>query len=509
MKNPTSMRNVIRTVATLGLGAVLASTLVACGGGGDASSRTYGYKSIRTPEHQREARRVVLDGRMNEWGRKATVLADRDYVYFRVSVGERLTNLQSSPTTVALVIDADANPETGYRADNPEEANTLGTDLEIQFSPLDADAGRTRGGAIIYAIGSDGSYDELSHADADLSFLPTHAAEWYEVRLSRALLNAKLVPKKGLRSIGTMSAMFVEWDAAGNAIGWSDPVTLELPPARGFRKLANISIPANDPSFLRVMSYNVLRAAPETNSERFSRIFTAINPDVVLLQEWDGGTNESLAAWFSTFVDPSVQWHAVANAEQGVAVVSRYPIDSLGPARIEAAGRAVRAAAGIIQTPHGSLAAASLHLKCCGSVGSSEDARRVAEATAVKQQLGSAMDRSDATMRIIGGDLNLVGTREPLDILIEGLDADTSDLTIAEPTLLGDTSSTTWFDPLSAYTASRLDFQLFSDASLDIVRMFVLDTRRLSDKALAESGLYRTDSDGSDHLPVVVDVSAK
>jgi len=39
-----------------------------------------------------------------------------------------------------------------------------------------------------------------------------------------------------------------------------------------------------------------------------------------------------------------------------------------------------------------------------------------------------------------------------------------------------------------------------------VVRSFVVDTARLTDSALAQSGLQRGDSRGSDHMPVVVDV---
>jgi hypothetical protein len=41
------------------------------------------------------------------------------------------------------------------------------------------------------------------------------------------------------------------------------------------------------------------------------------------------------------------------------------------------------------------------------------------------------------------------------------------------------------------------------------VQAFALDTARLTDEALAKSGLERDDTDASDHLPIVMDLRAR
>jgi hypothetical protein len=102
--------------------------------------------------------------------------------------------------------------------------------------------------------------------------------------------------------------------------------------------------------------------------------------------------------------------------------------------------------------------------------------------------------------------MNLVGSRPPLDLLRHGLDVDGSDMTVASPLVLGDSTMQTWRDPSSGYGPGRLDYVVYSDSNAQIVSSFVLDTSRLSDEALAKLGLDRGDCEGSDHLPVVVDV---
>ena len=109
-------------------------------------------------------------------------------------------------------------------------------------------------------------------------------------------------------------------------------------------------------------------------------------------------------------------------------------------------------------------------------------------------------------IRIIGGDLNLVGSREPLDALRTGLDENGASLGVADAQVLGDSVLATWGHDNSRYSSGRLDWMLFGDHNADLVNAFVLDTTRLSDVSLARSGLSRGDTQASDHDPLVVDL---
>jgi endonuclease/exonuclease/phosphatase family metal-dependent hydrolase len=115
---------------------------------------------------------------------------------------------------------------------------------------------------------------------------------------------------------------------------------------------------------------------------------------------------------------------------------------------------------------------------------------------------------SPAKMRIIGGDLNLVGSRTPLDVLVRQLDGG-QDLAVAEPVVLGTPIKYTWYDNATDFTPGRLDYITYSTSSLEVSRAFVLDTTILAEESLYRIGLSPNDTLGSDHLPVVVDFRVK
>lgn len=163
----------------------------------------------------------------------------------------------------------------------------------------------------------------------------------------------------------------------------------------------------------------------------------------------------------------------------------------------------------LIDSPMGYLAASSVHLKCCGSSGSAEDQARISEAGAINRSLTEALEVEPVAMRVIAGDLNLVGSRPPIDVLRSGLDADGSDLEIADARVLGDQAYHTWREDGNAFTPGRLDYMLVGEGGARVVRSFVLDARVLSDAALGAAGLDRSDADASDHLPMVVDLQPR
>jgi endonuclease/exonuclease/phosphatase family metal-dependent hydrolase len=164
----------------------------------------------------------------------------------------------------------------------------------------------------------------------------------------------------------------------------------------------------------------------------------------------------------------------------------------------------VRFIAGIVETPAGDMGVASVHLKCCGSAESPEDERRLAEAESINAELAQAF--AEAPIRVVGGDLNLVGSPEAMHVLRSGLDVDGADLTVAEALVLGDRIATTWSNPRGRFAPSRLDFALVGDAAAGVSQAFVLDSRILTNAALSEAGLEGADTDASDHLPLVVDI---
>lgn len=459
-------------------------------------------------------RPVVIDGLFNEWdrgpGRASVVLADADYLYVRLGVEGEDLSLQSGRETFSIWIDADDDPRTGRRVGRPAPAATLGTDLEIRFSP--AQGGRITPGASVVVYAADGTPSNVSPYAIGLVAAPTHSSSWFEVRISRHLDGVPGLPDRGLLSSGSLAGLHVLSNERSEPVGWSEaPFSVNLPPRAPAPPLADIRLPATHPDAIRIVSFNVLRSAPAVKRREFAHLFQILDPDIVLLQEWDAPPEE-IQSWFAVLMgDPRATWHVRKGDAWGVAIASRHPIEPLGPDRLalpgeDASAPPVRFIAGIVRTPLGEVGVASVHLKCCGSAGSDEDRRRLAEAQAVRDALAEAFSESATSMRVVGGDLNLVGSRDPLLRLARTLDADGTDLTPVSAPLLGDATHITWSDPASPFPPGRLDWLLVGDARASIVNSFVLDTARLTDAALARMGLDRGDSSASDHRPVVVDL---
>ncbi len=458
---------------------------------------------------------ITLDGDISDWPADAAMVADERYLYLRFAVENAQYTLQAAPVTTSVQLDLDASTATG-RTSNLQGFSTLGVDLEIEFSPREGAV--SRNGVVAHAVDSEGRRTPVPLDDLDLVCTPTYASNWYEMRVSRTPRNGEMLPQGGLRSQGPVSGIIALYGGDGRITGYSDPFIAEAPTAAGDGGGAVVDLPVKPADAVRVMAFNVEKSNPVSQAERFQRIFQALQPDVVLISEWEEGDAAAVQAWFTALVDGQTQWNVRKAAGDnsnggGVAIVSRYTMvpfrtDALSvPGKDEKSARKpVRFVAGRVITPQGEFIVGSTHLKCCGTKDSSEDRQRMAEARAINEFMASAAASFPRAVRVVGGDLNLVGSRPPLDLLRARVDADGSDLSVAGPLVLGDRTMTTWRDPRSSFGPGRLDFVVFSDANADAVNAFVLDTARLSDESLARVGLDRADSGASDHLPVVVDL---
>lgn len=470
------------------------------------------------------ARRVRLDGQMDEWPAEVVALADGDFIYVRFRFAGEMRNLQNANEPLSLLLDVDGNALTGQARPSPSAAASMGSDLEVIFSPTENE---NHQGIAVYALGADGSRNRLSHADVDFSFSPTYASDWYEARVSRHVAALNLyVPgasspvesaageplaatPPAVQAASRGSGIFVLSDQQGDVVGGSEPFSFSLPSVSAGPPASNLPIPPKRGDVIRMASYNVLHGSPETNPDAFARQLRAADPDIVLVQEWDSRTGEEIAGWFSSNVGGT--WYGVARPQDGVGIVSRFPIISSMTSDIvpaDGSNRPVRAVFALVQAPFRDAVVGSLHLKCCGSDGSTEDLRRIAEARAVQAAFAQFIPTGNGwqTVRYLGGDFNLVGSRDPLDLIRVGLDSDGSPLAVASADVLGDAAMYTWSDPKNNFSPGRLDFGIFGDANADAVNTFVLDTGRLSEESLGRHGLQREDSAAGDHRLLIVDL---
>ncbi|HYE61886.1 MAG TPA: endonuclease/exonuclease/phosphatase family protein [Phycisphaerales bacterium] len=504
MKN--QLKRMLAGVAALSVGAS-ALLLTACAGSNRPAVRP--VTRITTPGDAG----ILLDGDTADWPSDVVITADPNYLYLRFSPGQAYT-LQAANVTTSILLDVDADKGTG-EGSSLAPFDQMGVDLELEFSPRQGAA--IKNGVYAHTVDSQGRRTPIQIQDLDLTCTPTYAATWYELRISRTPENAGLLPRGGLLSSGRVTGVFATRDGNGKVTGYSDPFSADVGPASAGTVLGRADLPGKPAGAVRVMAYNVEKSGPLSQPEVFRRVFAAVRPDVVLISEWEQGDAESVQGWFAAMVGEG-SWNVVKapgdNASGGgVAVVSRWPLTPLLKNSVTRPGsdgngtRPVRFIGATIVTPMGDVVAAATHLKCCGTMDSSEDRTRLAEAKAINAAVGAALAELPATtLRVIGGDFNLVGSRPPLDLLRAGLDSDGSDLSVAMPVVLGDRTVTTWRDPKSGFGPGRLDYLLFSDANAEVANAFVLDTWRLSDESLARIGLDRTDTEVSDHLPVIVDL---
>ncbi len=456
---------------------------------------------------------ITLDGDTRDWPAATVALSTPEHAFFRFMVADQRYTLQAADHTTVIMLDADNDAATGKPVTLGDA--TLGVDIEAQFSPM-GESGKLQRGTTVLTY--DGPSPTRANAyDWDLACTPTYASDWYEARITRTPRTEPSCTKKGLLSSGTSRGVVATLDTAGTPDAWSPVFALDNPPAKP-ETGANAAIPEKPEHAVRVVSYNVLRSSPNAKPQVFQRILGALQPDIVLVQEWESHSESEIADWFNSMMpDDKRSWNIVAIADTvqnggGVAVVSRYPLHAALDARPTVpagvnAGKPIRAAVAIADAPSGPIILSSTHLKSGGASGSPEDVRRTEEARALNAIISAKAPAG--AWRIIAGDMNLVGSREPIDILTSKLDADHSDLSPAPTRTLGDATYLTWSENGNAFTPGRLDWLLYSDSNARAANAFVLDTSRLSDESLSRAGLTTTDTaQATDHMPLVVDLVA-
>ncbi|MEO0481777.1 MAG: alkaline phosphatase D family protein [Planctomycetota bacterium] len=454
-----------------------------------------------------------VDGSFNDWDVDGPIDVDTSHVYVRFTMPEECT-LLSVDQTIRVAVDLDGSNGTGQTVEGID-----GADLLFEFNPSvqGRDARKYRYLPRVFTLPAGSERGEIDIEQTGLQFQPTHASRNFELRFAADMRNvatevrmaqgrsAEVAVTMQRRSGGEKTEL-----CRGEVVVPADELNFDPRAVQSIDK---------DPESIRVMSWNVLWASPQDDERRakFSRVFRALQPDIVLIQEWDRTrySEGELAEWFHENVDSEVEWSTMVTGiqdfGQGTAVVSRHPFAAKGPAHLPVeAGRwdfPMRFASAVIETPQGRVLAGSAHLKASGSLGSDEDQRRLAEVRAANYLIRGMAAASQPDLIVLGGDLNMNGTTEVARLLWRDLDLDRSPLMRAQPSQLGDPALVYTFG--NGPSKARFDFLGYSDINADVTKTFVFDTELLSDDALALYGVESLDAHGSDHLPVVLDLRPK
>ena len=302
------------------------------------------------------------------------------------------------------------------------------------------------------------------------------------------------------------------------------------------------------PQHIRILDYNVNWDSifenndPDNHpwraydmSDQFVRVVTAINPDIVCLQEINSYRDPQDVADILDAVLPlggGETWRAHNGSDNVIA--SRFDLSMLATDTIPTTNR--DQAMALVDLPDATytqdLYLMNAHFKAGGN--SSDIARRQQHADAIIHWIGDiktpggSIDLPADTPIIALGDLNVYDT-DPAHHLTTLITGDIVDQGTYGPDVAPDWDSTdngdalplhngvgpafyTWRDDSGSFNPGALDRIIYTDSAFSIDNKFVLNTTTMSSADLAAAGLQANDvvlDPGSgyfDHLPLVVDL---
>jgi hypothetical protein len=153
----------------------------------------------------------------------------------------------------------------------------------------------------------------------------------------------------------------------------------------------------------------------------------------------------------------------------------------------------------------------NVHLKAMGYIDSREDRLRVGQANDIVATIGEIRSgqyfKNDTPGTkpaiVIVGDFNLVGSRKPLDLILDNNAYGLKDWLI--PNLIGESVITWRGGSRSAFAPGKLDYVVYSAQTLVPKNGFILNSELLNQTECKQLKLYPTDSALSDHLLMTID----
>lgn len=447
---------------------------------------------------------------------------DGHYVYLELDFAQP-TNILGVPATLTIDVDADGKTATGGTLDG-----FAGTDFAIDFAPTNAN-GRVTEGVALRVVGKDGVVRKTDTYTLNLVMTPSYTSSHVELRLARGrMLDSTAAPvftgsgyRARLGALPVVTAQLTPLDTTPRAQA-TDP--LARVPGTQFRALV----------------WNVANEGIRDRADHFRRIIAAVDPDLLVLNEVGGVIQPDGVRTFLASVDSGrsrAPWHFTYGGGGGyqrttiayrgdVAELPEFRFipfpDSIVERLIAMMPPAARekqrasfndgvATGGALVTIAGHrVAVFGVDLQSAGNtLGSWQDARRMAETRIVRDLAGQAIHAHGPVDGVIAaGDHNLVGTREPLNIMgTIGLSFDGAPLRVAEPLHLDGATPTTWDGSGGPFPPGRLDWFSYSGAALEVRGAFVFDVGDLSQRWRAAHGLEADDSQrSSDHRPLVIDL---
>jgi len=228
----------------------------------------------------------------------------------------------------------------------------------------------------------------------------------------------------------------------------------------------------------------------------------SVNGDVYCFQEeWKTeGHSEILGRLMPP--EGKGRWHI--HKVHGNVIASKYPLKAL-PSKNDSY------AAAYIGLAESRLFIINVHLKAMGYIDSREDRLRIRQVNDIiatideickgKYDEDDAPDTQPAIVML--GDFNLVGSRKPLDMIIDKKAYGLKDWLI--PNLIGESVITWRGGSRDSFSPGKLDYIVYSPGTLIPKNGFILNSELLNKIELRQLNLEAADSKISDHLLITVD----
>ncbi len=255
---------------------------------------------------------------------------------------------------------------------------------------------------------------------------------------------------------------------------------------------------------VRIVSFNTYyEGLSDPNREdAMGRLLNSVNGDVYCFQEeWKTESHDEILKRLMP-LENEKEWHI--HKVHGNVIASKYPLKAL-PSKNDSYATAY------IGLAENNLFIINVHLKAMGYIDSEEDRLRIRQVNEIiatideihKGQYGKDEAPDTKPAIVIVGDFNLVGSRTPLDLIIDKKVCGLKDW--LTPNLIGESVVTWRGGSRASFSPGKLDYVIYSTKTLIPGNGFILNSELLNRTERRQLSLDTADSKLSDHLLVTVD----
>ncbi|MDF1698515.1 MAG: endonuclease/exonuclease/phosphatase family protein [Saprospiraceae bacterium] len=451
---------------------------------------------------------IQIDGLFNDWSELDPVYIDETgdgqnngidikrvwaynddvYLYFRFELTKEI-NLQEN-NELAIYIDFDHDINTGFKI------NGIGAELRYFF------------GDRFGVIEEGDDIDFVSFLPIEMLVAPSVSSTEFEVSIARE------INVSGINiSSDTEISFRIEDNSFNGDEAPSDLFGIEYAMNNTNELMIDdVNLSRSSNTEFRLLSYNIENDQLFDPSRRlaFQRIFQALQPDIIALQEVRDFNSLESKNIIEDFLPGETWYHKKHGFD--IVTVSKYPI--LFSESVDGN------AAFFLDVNGQKVLLINCHLPCCDN-----DSDRQTEVDIIMEYIRELKEGNgnysveEGTPIIIAGDMNFVGdSNQPHtfltgDILSNGFygpdfmpDWDDTNLKDANPYSTNTISNFTWFNPNGSFFPGKLDWIIYTDSRLNLENTFSLYTPSLPSSILAENNLLSGDViQASDHMPIIGD----